>query len=887
MRARALARWRSSAITVGVVVLGCWALAPLAAPTPALASECPNEQVRGESNTNPATGKPYSATLPDCRAYEMVSPLYKEGQNARPLVAAEGPEAIPVAPDGNAVGFFSIGTFSNPENYLVQKNGPFNPYIAVRGASGWRTIESAPPAALLFHPFEEALAADFSPDLRSKELSCGNTQNRAAAACAVGALGTSWAFGTPLYPYAEGKTEQVNHSYLGASRDFTRAFIEPVGTPAVPLRAGDITPIYEIAGVGGESPRLRKVNVDNAGNELRFGGTGEPPLLGASGTEHNGTNFHAISEDGKTVYFTAVPHAGEPIPTVYARMRCEAASSTCKEDNEGLSAGEMSHEFFETVAISNPSPSECQPECEHPEHKPAFFQGASADGKIVFFTTEQELLPQDTDLTNDLYAYDFSKPPSERLVQISALPGGGAEVLGVVRSSADGSHVYFLAAGVLTSAPNANGETALNGGGCGSLSTLGPCLYGYDTVTKEIKFVSHGGQLLLGLPTGEFCCSDTERHAQTTPDGRYLVFSTPGELQNTGHTGPGAAVYRYDFSTGELVWVSHGAPKYKEQCEAELETQAKGEWSSSLEYAAEQAVEKSGKYYEALKVSQNLQPPEPATWKEITLAEYEVKEHLAPKGPREKERCEKEGKDALVSPLLGANGGAKSSGTPGGSEVDSEDWNRAISENGEYIIFTTEERLQGDHEGTAPHVYSWRYDGHNGTVGKISPPGEGTSSCTLGKVPEAECHLPASGMSATGSDIFFLSRAQLVGQDTDGLVDVYDARSGGGFPAPSPEPSCSGEACQGSPSPPPSFGPAASSLSAPGSNLPPGTIVGGGPPPPPKKPASKPLTRAQQLAKALKACKGKSRKKRAACEAQARRRYGSKGKAKSRKRGGK
>src|SRR5262249_19562694 len=144
--------------------------------------------------------------------------------------------------------------------------------------------------------------------------------------------------------------------------------------------------------------------------------------------------------------------------------------------------------------------------------------------------------------------------------------------------------------------------------------------------------------------------NDIERHAQTTPDGNYLAFSTPGELQNTGHTGPGAAVYRYDFSTGELVWVSRGAPGYKEQCEAELE-------------------------------------------------------HGLPKTKPQQEECEKEGKDALVSPLFGSTG-AEVTGGPGESEAVSEDLGRAISENGEYIIFTTSERLQGDHEGAAPHVYA-------------------------------------------------------------------------------------------------------------------------------------------------------------------------------------
>src|SRR5262249_39141853 len=145
--------------------------------------------------------------------------------------------------------------------------------------------------------------------------------------------------------------------YLGASRDLSRAFINP----NVPLRESALPlSIYEIAGIGGGSSRLRLVNVDNAGNQLRSEHR-EPPLLGASNTTHAGTNFHAISQDAKTVYFTAVPHGGEPIPTVYARVRCEAASATCKEDNEGLSPGEKSEEFFETVAISSASPL-CEPE---------------------------------------------------------------------------------------------------------------------------------------------------------------------------------------------------------------------------------------------------------------------------------------------------------------------------------------------------------------------------------------------------------------------------------------------------------------------------------------------------------------------------------------------
>jgi len=135
----------------------------------------------------------------------------------------------------------------------------------------------------------------------------------------------------------------------------------------------------------------------------------------------------------------------------------------------------------------------------------------------------------------------------------------------------------------------------------------------------------------------------------------------------------------------------------------------------------------------------------------------------------------------------------------------------------------------------------------------------------------------AVGMSASGSDIFFLTRTPLVGQDTDQLIDVYDARIDGGFPAPMPELSCSGEACQGGQSLSPTFG-------TPGSQ----SFTGGGNETPPAfkevlepeaKPKSKLLTKVQKLAKALKVCKkDKARKMRDACDRLARKRSRRKGK---------
>jgi hypothetical protein len=450
------------------------------------------------------------------------------------------------------------------------------------------------------------------------------------------------------------------------------------------------------------------------------------------------------------VFFTAVPN-GEQLPagqktTVYARV-----------DGE------------KTVAVSNPSPSECTG-CSlaaKPAQKAAF-QGASADGSKVFFTTAQPLLTSDTDTTNNLYEYEFptATEPS-RLVEVSKVPTPGAEanVLGVLRNSPDGSHIYFVASGVLTNETNAEGNPAIAGQ---------PNLYGYDTLTKETKFVAtlsaatdnRSCQVASALEPcelwGGLTGRDKRRSAQTTPDGRYLVFSSAAHLaENTKNSG---AAYRYDFKTGELTWISHAAPGSKNPNEGKPET---------------------------------VIPP-------LNAAEY-------------------------------------------GADAAADDWNRAISENGEYVVFTTSEKLQADAGEGVTNVYLW----HDGKVSMISA--EGGAS-------------PA--ISSSGSDIFFETGTRLVGQDTDVQTDIYDARVGGGFPAPA-QPSCSGDACQGSPSPLPSFGPSASSLFPAGGNPAPPA-----PPPPPHEEKKKPkLTPAQELAKALAACKHKPKNKRAACESQARRRY--------------
>jgi uncharacterized protein YjiK len=161
-----------------------------------------------------------------------------------------------------------------------------------------------------------------------------------------------------------------------------------------------------------------------------------------------------------------------------------------------------------------------------------------------------------------------------------------------------------------------------------------------------------------------------------------------------------------------------------------------------------------------------------------------------------------------------------------------------------------------------------------------SPSGGCVSLLSSGSSDEESAFLEAT---PSGNDVFFLTAAQLVPQDTDTAFDIYDARvctvaSACLTPVvPAPAGCGTADACRpASPSQQAPIGPLGSTTSSHSGNIvQPRQEVKG------VKTTSKPLTRAQKLAAALKTCKKqRSKRKRRACEAHARKLYGPKVKSK-------
>jgi hypothetical protein len=113
---------------------------------------------------------------------------------------------------------------------------------------------------------------------------------------------------------------------------------------------------------------------------------------------------------------------------------------------------------------------------------------------------------------------------------------------------------------------------------------------------------------------------------------------------------------------------------------------------------------------------------------------------------------------------------------------------RALSADGLRVFFDSFESLVPTDTNADRDVYEWEAEG----VGSCGEPDGCLALISSGRSEEGARFLDAS---ADGSDVFFLTDGSLVATDP-GATDVYDARVGGGFPAPPPPLSCEGDNCQ-------------------------------------------------------------------------------------------
>jgi DNA-binding beta-propeller fold protein YncE len=800
-----------------------------------------------------------SGLLPDNRAWEMVSPPEKDGSGIEPLGLEGG--LAQASEDGSAITYVANGpVVPEPEG---NRSFELTQLMSTRNSKEW-----APQDIVTPHNKGEGFEVQEAPEYRafSTNLSLGLVQPPSKALepleqppLAPGAKEKTVYLRSdaPISPAPETEEEALYNQakqngatehppgylplvtegnvlkevkfgghvdFVDATPDLSHVLIESTETkPLTPEAKESESGLYEWS-----AGQLHLVDVlPNGLPETCVGGC---HLLGAVDINVR----HAISNEGSRVFWTG---ANEN----HLYMRVTASG----------------HE--ETIRVNpplNPPPVE-ETEEEESEHGiekgQVGFQTASKDGSRVFFTdtsrlTEESKLEPIPGLPNpaDLYVCEVIKNEITGKLECKLTDltvdhnvNENAAVRNVIPgASEDGTAVYFVANGSLVTGVPAgncsyNGEAEPPGTTCnlyvehysGELGT------GKWEAPKLIATLSNedsgdwGSVNTLGLVEGE-----TEPRpgladvtSRVSPNGRYLAFMSDRSLTAYDnievHSGkPAEEVYLYDSGTGRLVCAScnpSGAPPV-----GVFDTHAAGEGQGLL---VDRREDWKGQW---------LAGSIPGWTSQGTDHAYHQPRYLSDSG-----RLLFNSADALVPQAAGDTRIEEISGSKVAVGVE--------------------------------NVYEYE------------PKGEG--SCTA----EGGCvALISSGTSAhesafidastSGGDAFFVTAQPLVSQDRDTNFDLYDARvCSGASPclqteASSQRPCETTNSCRPQGPPPPSFAPPASATSSGSGNVAKQETL------PIKvfKPA--PLTRAQKLAKALKACKAKykkNHKKRAACESQARKKY--------------
>jgi hypothetical protein len=721
------------------------------------ATGCPNEAARAQLGM---TG------LPDCRAWEMVSPVDKNGAGIsgiggqRPgftgigATVHEGGVAA-ISADGQRATYASFASFGEAVGSAAA-----NQYVSLRDPSaGWATQNITPPGSNETYnivgdgtPFRA-----FSQDLSTGLLSGGDIHREG-----TGVENPPLAPGAPPgYENNYLRTDPggtlrslLTHAPSATARDFALEFLGASPDLNHVVLSGLTSNSSASLGEGegeevGKAPELHEW--DRATGRflpvsvLPNGAFAESnAVLGGSGA----TTGQAISEDGSRVIWTWTQNR------LYVREGIGTAHARTVQADAPAGNGE--------------------------------YLTASTDGSKVFFADTEKLTGGSS--SGDLYMFEPEVGTAGRLVDLTSdhVDANGAEVLGVLGASADGSYVYFVANGVL--AAGASPGTCVRGASpLGAACNLYLWHAGETRLIATLSGADEEGKVQrswLGV-ANDWSPEVGLRTARVSRDGLRVVFMSQEKLKTV------------EFPQGDENTVSGGGSCGTSASGAPLPAQCEEVFS-----------------YEAAAGRLHCASCNPSG--------------ARPTGP---------------------------SSIPGGTQFANnraEYQSRVLSE-GEgvgRVFFNSADGLVPQDTNGAEDVYEYQ----NGHVYLLS----GGHDHSGAQFVDA---------SANGNDVLFVTRAQLLPQDTDQLVDLYDARVGGGFPG-APAPVCTGTGCQGVPSAPPIFA-TPSSFTFEG--------VGNFPPPTPP-PAAKPLTNVQKLTKALAACRAKYHNKheRLSCEKTAHKAYATK-----------
>jgi hypothetical protein len=412
----------------------------------ATAASCANEALR----SGPA------AQLPDCRAYEQVTPVEKEGSEEMYKYGLTFAEGTTISEDGEHVMFAS-----QLVKWGKAPAGGQSPYFFTRTSEGWRMAPGAPQPEAGIQSYQQQV---FSPDLtqfgfaaRWRVSSSFEAQEVEFKAGPVGGPYKTAA----VVPRKSVETE--SEGWVGASEDFSKLILAVkarnlLGHPTGTKEGSDL---YEYAPSNGT---LHQINVTTAGATI--GTCGAQIAHGESSINHSVVmhDTHPVSHDGSLVFFQAIPGSGcsTETPHLYARLGSSKTEDLGAYRFRGYNGqtntalvekdvGETAEFMLLGLEGHTVTPLFTLHQLVH--NRPFLVSG---DGSAIYFSAEERLTP-DAPAPNsnslfgveDLYRYDVAQQTLGFVAEVARLK--------FQSTSRNGRYLYFSAEALpgLTEAHNA------------------------------------------------------------------------------------------------------------------------------------------------------------------------------------------------------------------------------------------------------------------------------------------------------------------------------------------------------------------------------------------------------------------------------------------------
>ncbi len=473
--------------------------------------------VEGEDHTfttQPAGGN--ELTLPDGRAWELVSPANKNGALIEPPEGSGG--EMQAAGDGSGITYISKGPSlgENPAGKSIISQA-----LSIRGDAGWKTQDLSVPLLL---PEGENTASHQLYFESGDEYMLFST-SLSSAIMEPGTLGVP-----PLSPEATERTTYLRDNESGGFLPLvTRSNVQP-GTK-FGGRSGKDSILFMAA-----TPDLSHVVLQSPAALTQDAINGEEIYV-EGGQLNTEANLYEWS-GGRLQLVNILPN-GEPViydkgigVTLAGYKGSGAVAHAISSDGRYI-AWELGSELYvrdmvgeKTFRVGGPS---------------AQLQTMSGDGAEVFYIEG-----------GDLYAFDTrTATPTDITANLGVGEGNAGVRNAVLGASEDGSYVYFVATGVLAKGA-VSGEDNLYAShyGDGGWTTI---FVGTLSAEDEKSWYSHqAGESALMLPWVS---------SRVSPDGRYLAFMSSRSL--TGYDNidalsgqPDEEVYLYDAVAGRLVCAS-------------------------------------------------------------------------------------------------------------------------------------------------------------------------------------------------------------------------------------------------------------------------------------------------------------------------------------------